>query len=384
VAPDSFKGCLTALEVCDALACGVLRACPDATVVTVPMADGGEGTVQALVDATGGEVLSQSVEGPLGEEVQALFGVMGDDSTGVIEMAAASGLPLVPEDRRNPLLTSTYGTGQLLRAAIRRRCRRLIVGIGGSATTDGGAGMAQALGVAFLDASGEPIHRVAGGDLSRIAHVDTSGIDGRLKDVEVRVACDVDNPLYGPTGAAFIYGPQKGATAEMVSELDRGLRHYAGVLQADLGADVAAVPGAGAAGGLGAGLLAFCNASLQRGVDIVLEAVGLAGHIAGADLVITGEGSIDGQTAFGKTPSGVARVAAAAGVPVVAVAGQVGADARSLHSHGFTALHAIATGPVSLQEAMEPARAREMLLFAGEQILRTAMIGAGRNRPQRR
>ncbi len=381
MAPDSFKGCLTALEVCDAVACGVRRACPEATVVKVPMADGGEGTVQALVDATGGELLTQPVEGPLGDEVQALFGVMGDGATGVIEMAAASGLPLVPQDRRNPLLTSTYGTGQLMRAALRRGCRRLIVGIGGSATTDGGAGMAQALGVAFLDASGEAIHRVAGGDLSRIAHVDTSGVDGRLKDVEIKVACDVDNPLYGPTGAAFIYGPQKGATAQMVSELDRGLRHYAAVLRADLGADVASVPGAGAAGGLGAGLLAFCNASLQRGVDIVLEAVGLVGHVAGADLVITGEGCIDGQTAFGKTPSGVARVAAAAGVPVVAVAGQVGPDARSLHAHGFTALHSIATGPMSLQEAMEPARAREMLRFAGEQILRTATIGAGRNRP---
>jgi len=378
IAPDSFKGCLTALEVCDALQRGVLAAVPEAQVVKVPMADGGEGTVQALVDATGGTLITEVVEGPLGEPVHAVFGIMGDGRTAVIEMAAASGLPLVPENRRNPLLTSTYGTGQLMAAAIQRGCRSLIVGIGGSATTDGGAAMAQALGARFTDSGGEAIQRVTGGNLADVATVDASAVRELLRDVEVRVACDVDNPLYGVTGAAHVYGPQKGATEAMVAELDAGLRHYAELLTLALGADVADVPGAGAAGGLGAGLLAFCGASLQRGVRIVVDAVRLAEKVNGADLVITGEGRIDRQTAFGKTPSGVAQVARRAGVPVVAVAGGVGLDARALHDRGFSALVPIITSPMSLHEAMDPRRAQDMLAFAAEESLRIALIGLKR------
>ena len=365
LAPDSFKGCLSAREVCDALADGIRAACPSAEILAVPMADGGEGTVQSLVDATGGEIVVETVEGPLGEPVQAAFGLLGDGESGVIEMAMASGLPLVPPEKRNPLLTTTFGTGQLISAALNRGRRKLLVGIGGSATNDGGAGMAQALGARFLDPDGRVIERVGGGRLADIDRIDASGLDARLKEVEVRVACDVDNPLCGPTGAAAVYGPQKGATPEMVATLDAGLRHYADRLRADLGMDVADTPGSGAAGGLGAGLMAFCGAQLQRGVEIVIEAVGLRDKMRGADLVITGEGRIDFQTAFGKTPSGVAAVARECGVPVVAVGGSI-----EIGVPGFDAVLCIATGPLTLEEAMQPDRARAMLAFAGEQIVR--------------
>jgi glycerate kinase len=365
LAPDSFKGCLTAAEVCEALAVGLRRVWADVQTVAVPMADGGEGTVDSLVAATGGELVQVEVEGPLGDPVIAHFGILGDGQTAVIEMASASGLTLVPPARRNPLLTSTFGTGQLIRAALDRGCRRLLIGIGGSATNDGGTGMAQALGARFLDAAGAEIPRMAGGQLSNIARIDVSALDSRLQQTQVRVACDVTNPLCGPTGAAAVYGPQKGATPEMVALLDAGLCHYARRLREDLGADVADVPGAGAAGGLGAGLMAFCGASLERGVDIVVDAVHLAEKLQGADLCITGEGRIDFQTAFGKTASGVAKVAGAQGVPVVAVGGSV-----ELGVGGFAATLSILNEPLSLEQAMEPARAREMIAHTAEQIAR--------------
>lgn len=377
VAPDSFKGCLSAQEVAAAISRGVLRAAPDAEVVEVPLADGGEGTVDALVSATGGHYEERVVEGPLGEPVTARFGVLGNGRTAVVEMAAASGLPLVPETKRNPGLTSTYGTGELIRAALDLGARQLIVGVGGSATTDCGGGMAQALGFRFLDADGQAIERVTGSRLRQVASIDATGRDPRLDAVEIRVACDVDNPLYGPRGAAHVYAPQKGATPAQVEELDEGLRHMAEVIKRDLGVDVADLPGAGAAGGLGAGLVAFCGATLEPGAEIVLDAVGFEARLTNADLLITGEGKVDEQTAHGKTPAAAARGARAAGVPAVALGGSVALAAESLGGVGFTAVFSIVPGPLSLAEALERDAARRFLEATSEQVVRLFLAGRG-------
>lgn len=377
IAPDSFKGCLLSADVARAIADGVRAASAEAETVVVPLADGGEGTVQALVEATGGTYVSRTVEGPLGEPVEAVFGMLGDGHTAVVEMAAASGLPLVPEDKRDPTLTSTYGTGELIRAALNLGARQIIVGIGGSATTDGGCAMAQALGVEFYDKRGQRIERVTGGRLQDVAHIDMSRRDERVEGLRVRVACDVDNPLYGPEGAARVYSPQKGATPEQVELLDAGLKHLAEVIRKDVGVDVANMPGAGAAGGLGAGLVAFLGASLERGVRIVVEAVGLAEKMKGADLAITGEGKIDKQTAYGKTPAGVVEVAKPLGVPVVALGGSVAMETHVLHDVGFAAVFSIVPGPMSLEEAMQPETARRLLKLAGEQVTRLFMAARG-------
>lgn len=373
IAPDSFKGSLTALEVCAAAAEGIAAFDPQIECVTVPMADGGEGTVQSLVDATGGRLVTETVTGPLGETVEAQYGLLGDGRTAVIEMAAASGLPLVPPDRRNPLHTTTYGAGQLVRAALQAGCTRLIVGIGGSATTDAGLGLAAALGARLLDEQGQPVSPTGAG-LAALAKIDLSEFDLRVAAAQIRVACDVDNPLYGPRGAAHVYGPQKGATPAIVEELDAGLRHFAQVAQRDLGVAVADLPGAGAAGGLGAGLVAFCGAQLEPGVHIVRETVGLAEKLQGADLCLTGEGRIDYQTAFGKTPKGVADLAAAAGVPVLAFGGSVALDAPQLHDY-FAAIVSICNGPLTLEEAMEPARARQLIAHTAQQLVRCYRAG---------
>jgi len=370
IAPDSFKGCLSAAQVCEAIQAGIWAADADITCEKVPLADGGEGTVDALVDATDGRFVSAVVEGPLGEPVEARFGILGDEETAVIEMAAASGLPLIPEEQRNPTRTTTYGTGQLIAAALDAGCRRLVVGIGGSATTDGGAGMAQALGARMLDNQGQQIIRVSGGQLRNVAEIDTKDFDPRIDECTMLVACDVDNPLLGPRGAATVYGPQKGATATQVETLEAGLAHFAGLLARDLGKPVAEVPGAGAAGGLGAGLLAFCDAQLQPGIDIVLDIVKLAGKAAGAELIITGEGKIDSQTAFGKAPIGALRVGQQLGIPVIAIGGSVASDASQLNEYGFAALFSILQQPMSLAEAMRPQTARQMLRTTAEQIMR--------------
>ncbi len=359
---------MSAAEVCDALREGIRAADSGVQVVSVPLADGGEGTVDALVHATEGEFIDVDVEGPLGDSVTATFGILGDGQTAVIEMAAASGLPLVPPQLRDPLHTTTYGTGQLIEAALQRGCRQLIVGIGGSATNDGGAAMAQALGARMLDEDGQLIPRVSGGRLRDIADIDISGLDSRLGDCQVRVACDVDNPLYGPQGAAYTYAPQKGATPAQVEALDAGLCHYAQVLEAALGKSVAEIPGAGAAGGLGAGLLAFADASLESGVEIVAEVVGLREKAAGADLIITGEGRIDWQTAFGKAPSAAAKLGRELNIPVIGIGGSVEPEAAELYEHGFTALFSCVNEPMSLTEAMEPAVARRLLRFTARQI----------------
>jgi glycerate kinase len=293
-------------------------------------------------------------------------------------MAAASGLTLVPQTQRDPTRTSTYGTGELIRAALDLQVEQVIVGIGGSATTDCGCGMAQALGVQFYDAQGRLIHRVTGGRMAEVARIDAQHRDPRLERVTVRVACDVDNPLYGPQGAAYIYAPQKGATPEQVAALDAGLRHIAQLIHRDLGIEVANKPGAGAAGGLGAGLMAFCGARLESGVHIVIEAVGLKERVMGADLLITGEGKIDEQTAYGKTPAGAARVGLAAGVPVVAVAGSVPLDLAFLHDVGFTAVFSMMSGPMTLEEAMQPDKARAMLEAVSEQVTRLFWRGVAK------
>ena len=374
VAPDSFKGSLTSPQVCRAIEEGIRRAVPDAEVVLVPMADGGDGTARTLVEGTEGEFLTATVTGPLGEPVEAEYGILGDGTTGIIEMAAASGLVLVPPEQRNPLHTTTRGTGELIGLALDRGCRKLIVGVGGSATTDGGTGMAQALGARFLDAEGNDLPGV-GESLQRIDRIDVSGLDPRLKEDTVRVACDVDNPLYGERGAAAVYGPQKGATTEIVEELDQGLRTLAEVIARDMGIAVAHQPGAGAAGGLGAGLVTFCGATLEPGVDIVIEAVDLAGKMQGAEVCFTGEGAMDRQTAYGKTPAGVAKVALEAGSAVLALAGIVHEDARELHDHGFAALGSVVNGPMSIEEAMQPRRAAELVAFAAEEMLRAYLAG---------
>ncbi|KAF0815373.1 Glycerate 3-kinase [Andreprevotia sp. IGB-42] len=356
IAPDSFKESLPASAVAAAILAGFATGFPAARCVCLPVADGGEGTVDAIVSATGGRVVAATVTGPLGQPVDAFFGLSGDGDTAIIEMAAASGLALVPPARRNPLLTGSHGTGELIIAALDAGARQLIIGIGGSATVDGGAGMLQALGAGLHDAQGSQI-RAGGGALDQLARVDLGGLDARLADCTIAVACDVDNPLCGPQGAAAVFGPQKGATPAMVAALDANLAHYASVLARATGRHVAPIAGAGAAGGLGAALLAVLDARLRPGIDIVSEAIGLDAAIAAADLVVTGEGRLDGQTAHGKAPAGVAQRARAHGKPVIAIAGSLGDNAAMLHRHGIDAMFSVLPQPCTLEQALADAPA---------------------------
>ncbi|MCI1831388.1 MAG: glycerate kinase [Bifidobacterium sp.] len=354
IAPDSFKGALTARQAADAIKRGVLRAMPTAHCVTVPMADGGEGTVQSLVDATGGRLVSARVTGPLGTPVTAIYGVLGNAHTAVIEMAAASGLQFVDERTRNPLTATTYGTGELIRDALDHGADRIIIGLGGSATNDGGAGMGQALGVHLLDMDGREL-AFGGEALSRLATVDASGLDPRLARTTIILASDVTNPLTGEHGASAVFGPQKGASPDMVGLLDAALAHYAEVIRSQLGRSVDAVPGAGAAGGLGAGLLAFTNASMRSGVETVISVTGLRTAATGADVCFTGEGGIDFQTAYGKAPMGTAKAVreVSPGCRIIAVAGSVGPGIERLYEEGMDAVFAITPGAMSLQEAID-------------------------------
>ncbi|MFC1937523.1 glycerate kinase [Chloroflexota bacterium] len=354
IAPQGFKGNLTALQVSQAIEKGVRSVVSHAITEIVPMADGGEGTTQALVDATGGDIIPAEVTGPLGERVTAYWGLLADKVTGVIEMAAASGITLVPPDKRNPLLTTTFGTGELILAALERGCRKLLIGIGGSATNDGGAGMAQALGATLINVREKPI-AFGGAALDELEHIDVFTMDQRLAECNVVVACDVTNPLCGPNGASYVYGPQKGATPDMVAQLDTALAHYADVIKRDLGVNIREVPGAGAAGGLGAGLLAFLNARIKPGVDIVIEATSLVEHLKDAALVFTGEGKIDNQTACGKVPAGVARRAKAFGLPVITIAGAIGEGYQAVYEQGIDSVFSIASGPMSLEQSMADA-----------------------------
>ena len=356
IAPDSYKESLSALEVAQAVEAGFRQVFPDADYVLVPVADGGEGTVDAMVAATGGRKETVTVSGPLGEPVEAFYGLTGDGDTAVIEMAAASGLALVPPDRRNPLLTSSRGTGELIRAALDAGARRFILGIGGSATNDGGAGMVQALGARLLDLEGRELDG-SGGDLARLERIDVSALDPRLAECRIEVACDVDNPLTGARGASAVFGPQKGATPEMVQVLDANLARLARIVGRDLGVAVDTVPGAGAAGGMGAAMLAFFGATLKPGIEIVTAAVDLDTQVRDADLVITGEGRIDFQTVHGKTPIGVARVAKRHGKPVIGIAGSLGAEVGVVHAHGIDAVFSVLGKPCTLDEALRDAAA---------------------------
>lgn len=354
IAPDSYKESLTAMDVAIAIEKGFKQVLPDAHYVKLPMADGGEGTVQSLVDATGGAIIEHTVTGPLGQPVGGFFGLLGEGKTAVIEMAAASGLHLVTPEQRNPLITTTFGTGELIKAALDHGVEHIIVGIGGSATNDGGIGMAQALGIKLLDAQGNALG-YGGGELAKLATIDYSQLDPRLAQVRLEVACDVDNPLCGTKGASAVFGPQKGATPEMVTILDENLAHYAAIIKQQLGADVRDMAGAGAAGGMGAALLGLLNAELRPGIEIVMDAVHLDEIVADADLVITGEGRIDSQTIHGKTPIGVARTAKKHGLPVIGIAGCLSADCGMVHEHGLDAVFAVVNRSVDLPTALAEA-----------------------------
>lgn len=374
IAPDSFKENLTSLQVAECIEKGIKKVLPKARCVKIPMADGGEGTVQSLVDATGGKIIRKQATAPLGNKVKARYGMLGDGKTAVIEMAEASGLPLVPKSKRNPLLTTTYGTGELIIDAINKGAETIIIGLGGSATNDGGSGMAQALGVRFLDRSGKLIkQKGCGGMLSKIAKIDISYIDPRIEKTKFIIASDVTNPLCGTKGASAVFGPQKGATPAMVKTLDSNLRHYAAIIKRDVGKKVMTQKGAGAAGGLGAGMLAFTRAKMKRGVDLVVELTGLKKHLKNANLAITGEGRVDFQTAFGKTPAGVAKAARSYGVPCVAIGGSLADDARGVFEHGIAGLESAAARDMDLAEAIR--NSRKHLELAGERVIRLLLIG---------
>ncbi len=367
IAPDSFKGNLSALAVANLIEKGIKRVYPKARIVKVPMADGGEGTVRSLVDATKGRTIRKKVTGPLGKKVKASYGILGDGKTAIIEMASASGLPLVPKSKRNPLLTTTYGTGELIKAALDKGCRRIIVGIGGSATVDGGIGMAQALGVRLLDKKGREIG-FGGGALGNLEKIDVSKLDKRLKKTKVSIASDVDNPLTGPRGAAKVYAPQKGATPSMVKRLEKNLKRYASIIKKDLRKDIKNIPGTGAAGGLGAGLIAFLDAKIRLGVDIVIETVGLKKYLKNADLVITGEGKMDSQTIYGKTPIGVAKLAKRYNIPVVAIVGEVGKGVEKVYKYGIDGIITITPYPMTRVQAIK--RSSELIPNVSENLMR--------------
>lgn len=358
IAPDSFKGSLTAKQAAEAIHTGLQRVFPDADYEIVPMADGGEGTVQSLVDATQGTFKHADVLNPLGQTVSAEYGLLGDQRTAVIEMAAASGIQFINDATKNPLVTTTYGTGQLMLDAMHHGAQEIVIGIGGSATTDGGQGMAEALGVKFLNAAGEPIKR-GGGGLAELASIDVSAVDPLVAQTKIRIASDVTNPLVGPKGSAAVFGPQKGATPEMVPILDANLAHYAAIIKQTLGKDLADYPGAGAAGGLGAGLLAFTQSQMEKGVEIVVRETHLKERAMGADLAFTGEGAIDFQTQYGKTPMGTAQAVKAASphAKVIGVAGNVGEGIDQLYDLGIDAIFGILPGVVDLPTAIQTGQA---------------------------
>lgn len=354
IAPDSYKESLSALDVATAIEQGFREVYPDAEYVKLPVADGGEGTVEAMVAATQGCRIEVTVTGPLGEPVEAFYGLSGDEQCAFIEMAAASGLESVPTAQRNPLLTTSWGTGELIRHALDAGVTQIIIGIGGSATNDGGAGMVQALGAKLLTKDNQQI-APGGGALDSLARIDVSKLDKRLVGCRIDVACDVTNPLTGPHGATAVFGPQKGATAEMIARLDQALAHFAEIIHRDLDLDVLTLEGGGAAGGMGAGLYAFCGAKLRPGIEIVTDALHLADIVADADLVITGEGRIDSQTIHGKVPVGVARVAKRYNLPVIGIAGSLTADVGVVHQHGLDAVFSVIYSICTLDEALENA-----------------------------
>lgn len=372
IVPDSFKGSLSSIEAAQCIDTGFRRVFSGCTSGLLPVADGGEGTVEALVAGAGGQIVTATVSNPLGRPVEAQFGLL-EDGWAVIEMAQASGLPLLAPQERNPGRTSTYGTGQLIRAALDRGCRHMLIGIGGSATNDGGAGMAAALGVRFLD-SGSALLPPGGLALADLAQIDLTQLDPRIRDTEFVVASDVTNPLCGSNGASAVYGPQKGASPQQVAALDEALAHYATLLATTCGLDVANLPGAGAAGGLGAGLMAFCSARLRPGIDVIFERLGLEAQIARADLILTGEGRVDATSANGKLLSGVGRLALRHRKPVIALTGSAGEGSQTLEALGIRAVVPIADGPISLEQSL--ADASRLITDAAERTARLLRIGA--------
>jgi glycerate kinase len=366
-APNPFKGSLSAGRAADAMARGAARAAPDAEIVTIPFSDGGDGLVEVVAEILHGTKIAHEVSGPLFRPVRAEYCLLSSSRTAAIEMARASGLSLLDPEELDPLQTTTLGTGELISHALDQGVTRILVGIGGSATNDGGVGMAAALGARFLDKNMAPISP-RGGALSSLARIDLSGMDRRLDDVQIDAVCDVDNPLLGPAGASRVYGPQKGADPDQVELLEKGMENLARLISRDLGLEVKDRPGAGAAGGLGAGLLAFLGAELRSGIELMLELTDLEARLERADLVLTAEGRVDGQTFFGKGPLGVARAARSRGVPCVLLAGSVDPDLPDIGSTGLNAILPIALGPMSLDQAM--ARTEETLTFATEQAVR--------------
>ncbi len=373
VAPDSFKGSVSAKDAAQSIKNGIMKVYKDIDIVCLPMADGGEGIVQSMVDATGGKTIKTKVHGPMFQEVDAFYGILGDGKTVVIEMAAASGLPLVSDDQKNPMTASTYGTGELIKHALDKGCEKIIMGVGGSATNDGGQGMAKALGVVFLDKQGNDIG-YGGGSLEKLYSIDITGMDKRIKNCEVILACDVENPLCGPTGATYIFGPQKGAKDGMLEILDKNLEHYADVIKSTLNVNIKDYPGAGAAGGLGGGAMAFLNAEIRKGVEIVIDMLRLDEHVKDADLVITGEGMMDYQTQFGKTPFGVAKTAKKYCVPVIALVGRIGKGADALYDFGVDSIFSIVDGPMTLENSMM--NGEKLLEDTAERVMRLYRLSA--------
>ncbi|MGD6818227.1 glycerate kinase [Metabacillus sp. 84] len=351
IAPDSFKESMTAAEAAAAFSKGFKRRLPDSEVIQIPIADGGEGMVQAMVGASSGSLVKKTVTGPLSQPVQAVYGLIDNGRTAVIEMAEASGLHLISPADRNPFVTTTKGTGELLVDAASRGVDKIILGIGGSATNDGGAGMAEALGYRLVNSEGNPI-QPGGGGLRDLYAIESAGFSSAFHNIEVIAACDVDNPLLGDKGASAVFGPQKGADSDMVKQLDHHLQHLSSIIKRDLGKEITDSPGSGAAGGLGAGLMAFLGAKLEKGIDLVLDSIHFDRLIQEADWLVTGEGKLDSQTMHGKTPFGAAQRALKQGIPVIGMAGTIGEDAEILLQNGFTSLFSISPGALSLEQAL--------------------------------
>ncbi|WP_042221979.1 glycerate kinase [Oceanobacillus manasiensis] len=369
IAIDSFKGSISSVKGSEAISLGVRDIFQEATIFTFPLADGGEGTVESIVQATSGDILEKNVTGPLNEKVSAKYGLSGNGKTAIIEVATVCGLPLIPPEKLNPLKATTYGVGELISHAMDEGCRDFIIGLGGSATNDAGIGMLQALGFRFLDAQGQEVG-LGGQALLDIQKINTDHVNPHLKQCTFRIACDVNNFLHGESGAAHVFGPQKGATQEMIKELDNGLKHFSEVVLRDLGIDIQYIEGAGAAGGLGAAFLGFLHADLQSGVDTILEANNISDYISKADFVITGEGKFDRQTSMGKAPIGVAKLAKEHGIPVIGLAGSINTEEYILNNEGITTCYSILNAPMSLKEAMEEETAFQNLRFTVNQIFR--------------
>ncbi|MCK5780280.1 MAG: glycerate kinase [Psychrilyobacter sp.] len=369
IAIDSFKGSLTSNELANSVEIGIKNIYPQAETIKIPVADGGEGTVEALVEGTGGKFIEITVADPLMNPITAAYGILGDKKTAVIEMATASGLPLVPVDKRNPMITTTYGTGEMIKDAMERGCREFIIGIGGSATNDGGIGMMKALGVKFFDKNNIELGH-GGKQLIKVNSIDISNISPLIKECKFLVACDVDNPFYGLNGAAHVYAKQKGATKDMILDLDKGLKSFSEIVKKELNIEISNTPGAGAAGGLGGGFLAFLDGELKPGIDIILKKVKLEEKLDSVDFVITGEGRMDFQSIMGKAPVGVAKLAKTKNIPVIAIAGGVADDAGEVHNHGIDAVFSIMNYPMTLEEAMNPIKATTLVTKNVEEIFR--------------